>query len=92
MIFFFTQGEPFVEYQLETRAAFPDKTLFFAGYTNGQNSYLPSARAFAVRKGYEYEIDQMHVYIKAPYPLSETMPDTYTTAIRETIRKVIDAE
>lgn len=92
VIFFFTQGEPFVEYQLETRAAFPGKTLFFAGYTNGQNSYLPSARAFAVRKGYEYEIDQMHVYIKAPYPLSETMPDIYTTAIRETIRKVIDTE
>lgn len=91
-IFFFTQGEPFVEYQQEARAAFPDETIFFAGYTNGQNSYLPSSHAFAVRKGYEYEINQMHVYIKAPYPLSETMPDIYTAAVRETIQKAIDAE
>lgn len=85
VIFFFSQGEPFVEYQLETRAAFPSETIFFAGYTNGQNSYLPSAHAFARKKGYEYEIDQMHVYIKAPYPLSDRMPASYAETIRETI-------
>ncbi len=89
VVFFFSQGEPFVEYQLETRAAFPRKTIFFAGYTNGQNSYLPSAHAFEHRKGYEYEIDQMHVYIKAPYPLSDRMPASYAQAVRETIEKVI---
>lgn len=90
VVFFFTQGEPFVEYQQAARAAFPGRTIFFAGYTNGQNSYLPSARAYEYRKGYEYEIDQMHVYIKAPYPLSERMPECYSAAVRATISKVLD--
>ena len=88
ILFFFTQGEPFCEYQTATRAAFPGKTVFFAGYTNGQNSYLPSAHAYAVRKGYEYEIEQMHVYIKAPYPLSHEMPEAYRQAILNTIEQV----
>lgn len=92
VVFFFSQGEPFVEYQMEAREAFPDRILFFAGYTNGQNSYLPSAHAFVSRKGYEYEVDQMHVYIKAPYPLSEKMPGIYASAVKETIRKAIDTQ
>ncbi len=57
VIFFFSDGEPFCEYQIEARAAFPDRTIFFAGYTNGQNSYLPSEHAYEVRKGYEYEVE-----------------------------------
>ena len=89
VIFFFTQGEPFCEYQMTERAIHPDRTIFFAGYTNGQNSYLPSAHAYEYRKGYEYEIEQMHVYIKAPYPLSPEMPYTYGEAIDETIKKVL---
>ena len=92
ILFFFTQGEPFCEYQMEAREAFPGKTVFFAGYTGGQNSYLPSAHAFATRKGYEYEIEQMHVYIKAPYPLSEKMPESYKEAIFQTIAAVNDAD
>ena len=92
VLFFFTQGEPFCEYQMEAREAFPGKTVFFAGYTGGQNSYLPSAHAFATRKGYEYEIEQMHVYIKAPYPLSEKMPESYKEAIFQTIAAVNDAD
>ena len=92
VLFFFTQGEPFCEYQMEARKAFPEKTVFFAGYTGGQNSYLPSAHAFATRKGYEYEIEQMHVYIKAPYPLSDKMPEAYREAVFQTIAAVDDAE
>ena len=89
VIFFFSQGEPFCEYQTSARANHPDKTIFFAGYTNGQNSYLPSAHAYEYRKGYEYEIEQMHVYIKAPYPLSPEMPAAYSAAVEETIQKVL---
>ena len=85
ILFFFTQGEPFCEYQMATRDFFKGRTLFFAGYTNGQNSYLPSAHAYKYRKGYEYEIEQMHVYIKAPYPLSHHMPEAYQAAILNTI-------
>lgn len=89
VIFFFTQGEPFCEYQMNARSKFPGRTVFFAGYTNGQNSYLPSAHAFEYRKGYEYEIDQMHVYIKAPYPLSDKMPQAFADAIEKTIQEAL---
>ena len=89
IIFFFSQGEPFCEYQMTARSHFPGRTVIFAGYTNGQNSYLPSAHAFEYRKGYEYEIDQMHVYIKAPYPLSEKMPESYSAAIDKTIEQAL---
>lgn len=89
IIFFFSDGEPFCEYQLNARAAFPEETIFFAGYTNGQNSYLPSAHAYQHRVGYEYETEQMHVYIKAPYPLSENVPEIYQEAVISTIEKVI---
>ena len=89
LIFFFTQGEPFCEYQMEAREAFPLQTIFFAGYTNGQNAYLSSKRGYNVRKGYEYEIEHMHIYIKSPYPLSDKMPDTYQTSVNETIAGVI---
>ncbi len=92
VLFFFSDGEPFCEYQMETRAAFPDRTIFFAGYTNGQNSYLPSKRAYQVHKGYEYETEQMHIYIKAPYPLSSTMPDSYLHGVEKTIADAIQQE
>lgn len=88
VILFFSQGEPFCEYQIKTRAAFPDKTIFFSGYTNGQSSYLPSERAFNIRKGYEYEIEQQFVYIKTEYPLSDKMPEAYKEAIFKTIAPV----
>jgi len=88
ILFFFTQGESFCEYQQAARAAFPGETIFFAGYTNGQNSYLPSEHAFVFKKGYEYEIEQMHVYIKAPYPLSSSMPRTFLEGIKKTINMV----
>lgn len=92
VVFFFSDGEPFCEYQIEAREAFPGTTVFFAGYTNGQNSYLPSQHAYEVRKGYEYEIEQMHVYIKAPYPLSSRMPSVYREGVIETIRETIDRQ
>lgn len=89
IVFFFSQGEPFCEYQTELRAKHPGSVIFFSGYTNGQNSYLPSAHAYEYRKGYEYEIEQMHVYIKAPYPLSPKMPAAYSDAVEKTIQKVL---
>lgn len=92
VLFFFSDGEPFCEYQMEVRAAFPDRTVFFAGYTNGQNSYLPSEHAYEVREGYEYEVEQMHVYIKAPYPLSERMPSIYREGVIRTILETIESE
>ncbi|MFA6592095.1 MAG: neutral/alkaline non-lysosomal ceramidase N-terminal domain-containing protein [Bacteroidales bacterium] len=92
VIFLFSDGEPFCEYQMDLRKAFPDRTIFFAGYTNGQNSYLPSERAYQRRKGYEYEVEQMHIYVKAPYPLSPNMPETYSAGLKSIIATTIDSE
>ena len=92
IMFLFSDGEPFCEYQQEARAAFPEKTIFFAGYTNGQNSYLPSAHAYEVRKGYEYETEQMHIYIKAPYPLSPKAPAFYSAGVKKILEDAIAAE
>lgn len=92
VMFLFSDGEPFCEYQMDIRKDFPDRTIFFAGYTNGQNSYLPSERAYKVRKGYEYETEQMHIYIKAPYPLSCSAPAVYLAGVRKIIDDAICSE
>ncbi len=92
VLFFFSDGEPFCEYQMAARESFPDRTVFFAGYTNGQNSYLPSERAYKVRKGYEYETEQMHIYIKAPYPLSSQAPAVYAEGVNRILRDAIASE
>ncbi len=86
---FFSQGEPFNEYQTMLREVNPDLPLFFIGYTNGQNSYLPSRYAYE-HDGYEYEREQMHVYIRTPYPLSNKMPAVYESAMLETVGNVTD--
>lgn len=90
-VLFFTQGEPFMEYQAALRERFPDTPLLFIAYTNGQNSYLPSKTAFEDTSGkYDYEVKQMHIYIGAPYPLSEHMPDVYLDGISELVQKALD--
>lgn len=88
LLFFFTQGEPFCEYQMEAKKSFPDRNVIFAAYTNGQSSYIPSRRAYSVRKGYEYEIEQDFVYTKAPYSLSETSAAVYEENMFKTIAAV----
>ena len=91
LVFVFSQGEAFCEYQTGLRTAFPDKTVIFAGYTNGQSAYIPSARAFEVRKGYEYELEQDFVYVKRPYPLSEQMPQAFQEGLVKTAAMVAGA-
>ena len=88
LLMIFTQGEPFCEFQIQTRASFPEKTVIFAAYTNGQSAYLPSSRAFEVRKGYEYELEQDFVYTKAPYPMSSNLPRVYLEGIFKTLANV----
>lgn len=80
IVLFFTQGEPFMEYQTALREAFPENHVMFFAYTNGQNSYLPSKEAYLSDK-YSYETKEMHIYIGAPYPLSDKMPDKYIESI-----------
>lgn len=87
LVLFFSQGEPFNEYQTLLRENNPGITLFFIAYTNGQNSYLPSKYAFG-RDAYEYEKEQMHIYIGAPYPLSAEMPVVYEMAMKQVVNDV----
>lgn len=89
VVLFLTQGEPFMEYQAQLREEFPDTDILFIAYTNGQNSYLPSKIAFTSDK-YDYETKQMHIYIGAPYPLSDKMPDCYSGALNEITREAIE--
>jgi len=89
LVFFFSQGEPFNEYQTLLRENNPGIPIFFIAYTNGQNSYLPSKYAFE-SDAYEYEKEQMHIYIGAPYPLSDKMPAVYETAIKQVVNDVIN--
>jgi len=86
LLFFFTQGEPFNEYQTALRESKPDTPVLFVAYTNGQNSYLPSKHAFQV-DSYAYEKEQMHIYIKAPYPISDSMPEVYEAAAKQILNQ-----
>ena len=88
LVLLFSQGEPFNEYQTAARESLPSTPVLFIAYTNGQNSYLPSAHAYR-SKGYIYEKEQMHVYIKAPYPLSDAMPEVYESAVKEILKEVM---
>lgn len=88
LLFVFSQGEPFCEYQQGVRAAFPERTVIFAGYTNGQSLYVASQRAFDVRKGYEYELEQDCVYSKVPYPMSSRMPSVYLDGLVRVLKAV----
>jgi hypothetical protein len=88
LILLFSQGEPFNEYQSNLRKDAPSYPVLFIAYTNGQNSYLPSRHAYETGE-YEYEKEQMHIYIKAPYPLSDRMPAVYEDAIENVVKDVI---
>lgn len=89
LILLFSQGEPFNEYQSNLRKSLLSHPILFIAYTNGQNSYLPSRHAYETDE-YEYEREQMHIYIKAPYPVSDRMPSVYESAIKEVIENVIN--
>jgi neutral ceramidase len=83
----FTQGEPFNEYDVQLRREVGHPMLFIA-YTNGQNSYLPSAHAYETPY-YAYEKDQMFVYVKSPYPLSQKFPSVYSKALFDIVEKAL---
>lgn len=87
VVLLFSQGEPFNEYQRTLREKFPGIPIIFAAYTNGQNAYLPTENAFNDIR-YDYEINQMYVYVKSPYPFSPRMPDVYESALKRVVTKL----
>ncbi|MDO4736867.1 MAG: neutral/alkaline non-lysosomal ceramidase N-terminal domain-containing protein [Bacteroidia bacterium] len=89
VVFVFSQGEPYMEYQTKLRSEFPATPIFFAAYTNGQNTYLPSKVAYT-SEIYDYDTKLIHVDIGTPYPLSDKMPDCYSAALKEVAAEVIN--
>lgn len=76
-VFFFTQGELFVKYQIELKKMFSGNQIFCIAYTHGVGSYIPTSDAFE-KKG--YETDQAYIYELLPSPLS---PEVEGIFIRE---------
>jgi neutral ceramidase len=85
VLFLFSQGEVFNEYQIRIKRAFPDRKVFIVSYTNGTRSYIPTAEAFQ-HKG--YEVDQAYVYSEEPSPLTPEADRVYMQAAEDLLRRV----
>lgn len=73
-IFYFTQGELFVQYQLELKRRFPNNQLFCVGYTHGEGAYIPTAKDY---EAIGYETDQAYIYQGLPSPFTKDIEDIY---------------
>jgi neutral ceramidase len=60
------EAEPFVETGLKIKAGSPARVTFVAGFTNGCNTYLPVASAYA-DGGYEVETAPFFYGLPAPF-------------------------
>jgi hypothetical protein len=60
------EAEPFVETGLKIKVGAPARITFVAGYTNGCNTYLPVASAYA-DGGYEVETALFFYGLPAPF-------------------------
>ena len=85
-LIFFTQGEIFNTYQTILRKSFPDQTILFVGYTNGESGYLPDKEAFSFGG---YEVEQAYIYIGEPSPLSPEAEMIFLDHAREQINSVL---
>jgi hypothetical protein len=73
-IFYFTQGELFVQYQLELKKRLSDYRVFCVGYTHGEGAYIPTARDY---KEIGYETDQAYIYQGLPSPFTSEIEEIY---------------
>jgi len=86
-IFFFTQGEMFVKYQIELKKHFPGYQVFCVAYVHGIGAYIPTAAVF---KNKGYEADQSYIYEVLPSPLSSQIEDIYTKEVDAMISSLIN--
>ncbi len=87
-IFFFTQGELFVRYQIELKKRFSDYNLICIAYAHGTGAYIPTADVFE-KKG--YEADQAYIYEILPSPLTDKIEEIYMNEATEMICRLIEA-
>ena len=85
-VFFFTQGEPYVKYQIELSQRFEQVELMCFGYTAGECSYIPTAESFA-DKG--YETNQAYIFLNLPSPLTPKIEEIYLSQAGKLIKAVI---
>ena len=87
-VFFFTQGELFVKYQIELKKIFSGYNLICVAYVHGIGAYIPTADVFK-KKG--YEADQSYIYEVMPSPLSDKIEEIYMNGVTEMINGLIKA-
>lgn len=88
-IFFFTQGELFVKYQIDLKNLFSDYMVFCVAYAHGTGAYIPTAEVF---KNKGYEADQAYIYEILPSPLSPEIEKIFFKAVADNIRKLISGQ
>lgn len=88
-LFFFTQGELFVEYQLALKKQFPDYQIFCVGYTHGEGAYIPTAKDFAVNG---YETDQAYIYQGLPSPFTKEIEGIYMRESVNLMNRILELQ
>ena len=80
------QGELFSSYHIAFRNMFPEYTVFFFGYTNGESGYLPDQEAFDIGG---YEVEQAYVFFNEPSPLAPSADGILKNAVSDLVNNVI---
>lgn len=78
------EAEPFVETGLKIKAGSPTRATFVAGYTNGCNTYLPVASAYADGG---YEVETAPFFYGLPAPFTRDSAEQVTEAILEMLNR-----
>lgn len=73
-LFYFTQGELFVEYQIELKKQFAEYQFFCVCYAHGEGAYIPTAKYYD-QQG--YETDQAYIYQGLPAPFTKEIEKIY---------------
>lgn len=79
--------EPFVETGLAAKSGSPATTTFFAGYSDGNIGYVPTAAALEAG-GYEAEV--AHRYYRLPAPVAQTAERLVAATATESLTAVFD--
>ena len=86
-LFYFTQGELFVEYQLELKKRFAEYPFFCIGYAHGEGAYIPTAKDYD-KPG--YETDQAYIYQGLPSPFTKEIEKLYLNQSITILKNVLD--
>ena len=86
-LLYFTQGELFVEYQLELKKRFSGYRFFCIGYAHGEGAYIPTAKDY---KQQGYETDQAYIYQGLPSPFTQEIEKIYLKDSISIIDHVLD--